>query len=261
MSTQLVGYSIEDLGLALDVMEQQTPVGGTCRVEICTEDTPTPEMLQQMYESITATGHEISYPTCERGAWVTVTSFDIKKSEPYEIYQWQLLLPLIIPLAAMGLVTFGILKIDTISKAIVPIVLIVGGVLIISLALLQKPATKYLERGGKIPMLPDVKKRGKLGKPTRDDVEIHTWQERDRAHVEIRDKRNDETVMEWWDEAVSEMFEDGFFKGGMPREHWWGSESPSGEFEKSVLDYAESMGALAKGSHAMTYRASTSPKA
>jgi hypothetical protein len=41
-------------------------------------------------------------------------------------------------------------------------------------------------------------------------TELHTWFERDRAHVELRDTNTDKTIVEWWDDAVSEAIEDGF---------------------------------------------------
>ena len=40
--------------------------------------------------------------------------------------------------------------------------------------------------------------------------EIHTWFERNRAHVELREIDSQETVIEWWDNAVGEAIEDGF---------------------------------------------------
>lgn len=45
---------------------------------------------------------------------------------------------------------------------------------------------------------------------TTENTTLHTWFERDRAHIELRDE-NDDTIIEWWDEEVEEMFEDGFF--------------------------------------------------
>jgi len=42
------------------------------------------------------------------------------------------------------------------------------------------------------------------------DTELHTWFERDRAHVELRNKRTQKTIVEWWDEDVAEAIEDGF---------------------------------------------------
>ena len=59
----------------------------------------------------------------------------------------------------------------------------------------------------------------------------------------ITDNRTDKTFAEWWDEDARQMFEDGFFKPGVPR---YATEKPGREFVESVLDYAESMGMLAK---------------
>jgi len=60
-------------------------------------------------------------------------------------------------LFTVGLVAFGITKIETITKALVPIILISIGGLIVLAAVLSKPATKYIERGGKVPYLPSNK--------------------------------------------------------------------------------------------------------
>ncbi len=43
-----------------------------------------------------------------------------------------------------------------------------------------------------------------------DNLELHTWFERDRSCVELRCKETDATVFEVWDEACQEAFEDGF---------------------------------------------------
>lgn len=49
------------------------------------------------------------------------------------------------------------------------------------------------------------------GTPVSEEAtEIHTWFERDRAHVELRSKLTDQTIVEWWDEAVNQAVEDGF---------------------------------------------------
>jgi len=81
-------------------------------------------------------------------------------------------------------------------------------------------------------------------KPTRHDVTVEAWQERDRMGIWITDKRTGKTIAEWWDEDAREMFEQGFFKPGVPRYSW---EKPGREFVESVLDYAESVGLLAGG--------------
>lgn len=67
----------------------------------------------------------------------------------------------------------------------------------------------------------------------RNQYEIHTWFERDRAHVELRHVETQETVVEWRDEGVAEAVEDGFL-------------SPK-DWLRSALEYAVSAG-LIKGS-------------
>ena len=78
--------------------------------------------------------------------------------------------------------------------------------------------------------------------PTRDAVEIGSWQERDRLGIWIIDKRTDKTIAEWWDEDAREMFEQGWFKPGVPQRD---IDKPSRAFLESVLDYAESVGLIA----------------
>ena len=63
-----------------------------------------------------------------------------------------------------------------------------------------------------------------------EDTEIHTWFERDRASVELRYIDSQETIVEWWDEAVSEAIEDGFLD---PR-----------NYHQSAWDYAVYIGAV-----------------
>lgn len=59
--------------------------------------------------------------------------------------------------------------------------------------------------------------------------QLETWFERDRAHVELKDA-NDQTILEWWDENVSEAIEDGFLD---PR-----------NFLGSATEYARELGLL-----------------
>ncbi len=70
-------------------------------------------------------------------------------------------------------------------------------------------------------------------KPTRDDVRVELWEERDRLHIGIQDKETGDYYVSWWDDEARQMFEDGFFK-----------RAPN--LEESVLDYAEEIGILKK---------------
>jgi len=69
--------------------------------------------------------------------------------------------------------------------------------------------------------------------PTRDDVRVEHWEERDRLHIGIQDKDSGDYYASWWDDEARQMFEDGFFE-----------RKP--KLEKSVLDYAEEMGILTR---------------
>ncbi len=69
------------------------------------------------------------------------------------------------------------------------------------------------------------------GKPVNIDcTELLTWFERDRAHVELRSKLDDKTIVEWWDDAVSEAIEDGFLE--------------SRNYHQTAYDYAKERGML-----------------
>jgi hypothetical protein len=63
-----------------------------------------------------------------------------------------------------------------------------------------------------------------------DDTELLTWFERDRAHVELRNRLDDSTIVEWWDEDLSEAVEDGALN---PR-----------DYHSSAYEYADVCGLL-----------------
>ena len=44
----------------------------------------------------------------------------------------------------------------------------------------------------------------------REDTEAKTWFERDRAHVDLQDRETGRTLIEFWDEDVEQLLEDGF---------------------------------------------------
>ena len=105
----------------------------------------------------------------------------------------------------------------------------------------------------KQPLYPHIPKSRKqassspIGKPTREDVTVESWTERDRLGIWINEIRTDKTIAEWWDEEAREMFDEGFFK---PAIFTRGGELipalGGAPFIDSVLDYAESIGLLAK---------------
>ena len=90
----------------------------------------------------------------------------------------------------------------------------------------------------KPPLYPHISKsqmKKRKAKPTRNDVRVEVWEERDRLHIGIQDKETGDYYVSWWDNDAREMIEQGFFKSGP-------------KLKESVLDYAEEMGILTKES-------------
>lgn len=77
-------------------------------------------------------------------------------------------------------------------------------------------------------------------------TEVNTWFERDRQHVDLRWKRNGESIFDLWDEAVSEAVEDGFLN---PKD-WHGS----------AVEYANDMGAFDRKKNPGRKRAAAAPR-
>jgi len=95
--------------------------------------------------------------------------------------------------------------------------------------LLRKPAIERMPPALRA-VAPNPRKK-KFTPPFR----VETWFERDRASIVVYDAK-DRTVAEWWDEAVQEMFIDGFFT------HSKGEKA----LKKSVLEYLAYLGVIKK---------------
>ena len=81
------------------------------------------------------------------------------------------------------------------------------------------------------------------GKPTREDVTVDSWVERDRIGIWVTDMNTGETVAEWWDDEAREMFKNGFFEEA---DYIRGQKLIGKRFEDSVKGYLEDTGVLAK---------------
>jgi hypothetical protein len=66
---------------------------------------------------------------------------------------------------------------------------------------------------------------------------LSTWFERDRAYVGLENKLNGKTIIEWWDEDVTQAIEDGFLEvnRGNTRSH---------SLHSSAYYYAVSVGLI-----------------
>jgi len=69
-------------------------------------------------------------------------------------------------------------------------------------------------------------------------LKVEQWFERDRQHVSV-ETPSGHTLVEWWDDAVTEMVDDGFFRTGRTR----GMGRPGAPIDpKSVIDYVRENG-------------------
>jgi len=145
---EVIGHSMGELATALEAMETSIDFGESARVTLCTESLPADELLENLFLDMVATGCHVSQPTASMVDGIPTTEFVVRKGSP----AWAALIPLLIPLGTVGLVAFGLAKIETISKALMPLMLVTVGGLIVVVALLRKPAQTLIE-GGKIRQL------------------------------------------------------------------------------------------------------------
>jgi len=152
---EIVGYSEGELANALELMESSMDMGQKARISICTEALPTEKGLEAAYWGMVAAGYHLSYPTASLVEGIPTTEFVLQKGSPF----WPALIPLIIPILTIGLIAFSVTKIEAISKFVIGTILVTVGGLIILAAVLAKPVTKYIERGGRVPYLPSTSKK------------------------------------------------------------------------------------------------------
>jgi len=150
-SREIVGYTVEDFKAALNTMESSLPEGGQARVQLFTGTLPDDDSLAEFYIKATAAGHHISYPTAGIVEGVPTTEFSLQKGSP----EWAALIPLIPTVLVVGLIAFGIVRIEAIARAILPIAItvVVGIVVLAGIARSERLGTKYLER------IPETRKK------------------------------------------------------------------------------------------------------
>lgn len=141
----ITGTSIMELGAALDVMEISLDAGEKAKLELASYELPTKDSLDTMWAEMVASGFHVSKPTARLVDGIPVTSMTLTKGSP----AWAALIPLIVPVAVVGLIAFGIAKVETISRALLPLILATGGFIVIALGIMRQPAVKAAEVAAK----------------------------------------------------------------------------------------------------------------
>jgi len=139
---EIIGYSAAELPTALDQVESAMEIGEKACLAICTEALPTEDELDDLYLGMLASGLHAYRPTARIIDGIPTTELVLQKGSP----SFAVIVPLLVPLFIIGLIAFGIVQIEAIGKALLPL-FITGAVGLVGLALIvRKPAEKYLER-------------------------------------------------------------------------------------------------------------------
>ena len=139
---EIIGYSAAELPSALDLMESTMEVGGKARLAICTESLPTEDELYDLYLGMLASGFHAYRPSARVIDGIPTTQLVLQKGSP----SFAIIVPLLVPLFIIGLIAFGLVRIEAISKALLPL-MIVGAVGLVAVALIvRKPAERIAER-------------------------------------------------------------------------------------------------------------------
>ncbi len=139
---EIIGYSAVELPTALDLVESTMEVGEKACLAICTEDLPTEDELDDLYLGMIASGFHDYRPTARVIDGIPTTELVLQKGSP----SFAIIIPLLVPLFTLGLIAFGLVRIEAISKALLPL-MITGAVGLVAVALIvRKPAERIAER-------------------------------------------------------------------------------------------------------------------
>ncbi len=142
---EIYGSSQSDLFNGLTRMEESLPEGGRARLTMVIIHNPEKEVLNDFFQQLLAAGHHTTRPTVnalDNGLFAL--SFVLRKGSPV----FAALIPLIPGILIIGLIAFGITRIDAISKALLPLsVITFGSVIVLAAVLTRKPVLETARAG------------------------------------------------------------------------------------------------------------------
>lgn len=119
---------------------------GTYAVSFQTDIPLSGETMDEIADTLT--GYNISWQeVSQTGTTPNTVTIKYTRTDNEGVgFAWAAVLPLIVPLATIGAVIFGIIKIEDISKSLVPLILILGGVGIILGYIFKEPAGEVIKK-------------------------------------------------------------------------------------------------------------------
>lgn len=234
----LQGHTSGELAYALNLMDSITKAGDKIEVSIVSRDLPSESELANFVLRAARAGIEVSYPDAGLEEGLPTTTFTVKKPDSGElgatsVFPVAALIGIIPTVLIVGLVAFGMFKIESLTKALMPIILVtVGGLIILVALATRKPvleaAGKYAGRY-RTQNLP-------LDKPTREDIDVQILHSPGAVSIRAMSKTSGATV--WEQELRGTDREIEKFLGPYSAEGW----------KEAVLNQIESEGLIKKGS-------------
>jgi hypothetical protein len=132
------GNTTGEMSQALSVTEQTLTEGESVSIVLVSNNHLLPIEVDEWYGSMLASGFHISKPLITSFNGYQVVNFDATKGSP----ALAALIPLIPAVLVIGLVGWGIFNLKSITEALLPLALTVGGLVIIGLAIVRKPASE-----------------------------------------------------------------------------------------------------------------------
>lgn len=134
---EIVGRTPSQLAQALNSMERSINYGQKARVQLLTRTRPSQGDLNDLHAQMVSSGFHSSRPVGKIVKGIPCTEITLRKGSPV----WAMLIPLIPTAIIGGLIAFGITRIETITKALLPLMLVtVGGMIVLVGLLTRKPA-------------------------------------------------------------------------------------------------------------------------
>lgn len=133
---EMVGHTTTQLASSLVMMESSLKEGQKAKVQLMTTELASQQDLNILYTRMLDRGFHTSQPVARVVEGIPSVEFTLRKGSPI----WAALIPLIPTAIIGGLIAFGITRIEALSKALLPLMLVaVGGIVVIVAMLTRKP--------------------------------------------------------------------------------------------------------------------------
>ncbi len=154
---EMVGHTTTELASSLYVMEESLKEGRKAKVQLMTAQLASQEDINVFYTRMLDAGFHTSRPVAKMAEGIPTVIFTLQKGSPI----WTALIALIPTAIIGGLIAFGITRVETLSRALLPLMLVtIGGIVVIVAMITRKPVLKtaqsYLERRSGLKSLPST---------------------------------------------------------------------------------------------------------